>query len=776
MILTVASPGASASRDPGVLAGEVFTVGFVVHPAVRAAWEELGGTPTGAHRYRFPRAALDAALEVVERGCVDVAGAPGRSRAARLDAAGLGGHAAAKRSGPAGPTVTVRLTERTATVEVTCGPVTFAGVEVPPLGSSTRVCFDDALAVLEAARSARWPCADGGAPANFARVAALAHSSVLALPVPGAPGLARVRVGAGTLADTRAVIDELDVSAPAALDALEVIASHSPERVITATCALEAAATVDGWAVLHVDAAVVDAAVAAEPVELDVPGLAGYQSRFVSSYVGSGRGAVCALPPGLGKTVCAAASFAELARREPGWTALVVAPSAVLAQWEAELARWAPGVRAVVAERATTPQVRAELATGAHPTCVLVTPQYLAAFAEVCGHRFSDVCVDEAAWLRNPRSGRGRAAWELRSRARRGLALSGTPVTSDVDDLAALVAWACGDRHLFEGVPLSRWQATWDSAGPDGFTLAEVCGATVFCDTTGAPAADLAAVPDVDVEVHRLEATPADRAVSDAVWDLLERRRDEVASARDVLAGADAASAAARAARSELAAARMRVAATMAFARLAHSAASVAGTSTLAGAGTVAEGWARHGAGAKLPWVRDLVTGEATAGRSVLVFSDSEGAAAELTAELTAAGVSSVTLAGGRRTDRDAAVAAFTSGQAQVALVGPAAQLGVNLACADVVVHLDCGASGTTSKLVQRCARAARLGATGQRVRVVVPVVADTVDDALWAPLAARLSERVTHGGGGFGDDVPAHVDELLAARALSEGGAGSRS
>src|SRR5690606_16692299 len=132
----------------------------------------------------------------------------------------------------------------------------------------------------------------------------------------------------------------------------------------------------------------------------------------------------------------------------------------------------------------------------------------------------------------------------------------------------------CGDRHLFEGVPLSRWQATWDSAGPDGFTLAEVCGATVFCDTTGAPAADLAAVPDVDVEVHRLEATPADRAVSDAVWDLLERRRDEVASARDVLADADATSAAARAARSELAAARMRVAATMAFARLAHSAAS----------------------------------------------------------------------------------------------------------------------------------------------------------------------------------------------------------
>ncbi|MEM1033149.1 MAG: DEAD/DEAH box helicase [Myxococcota bacterium] len=167
-----------------------------------------------------------------------------------------------------------------------------------------------------------------------------------------------------------------------------------------------------------------------------------YQQRgiaWLASLYRLGLGGCLADDMGLGKTIQVLGLLSLLKkRREPGVDLLVV-PASLLANWQAEQARFAPHLRLLVAHASTLP--RAELnglsaeTIDAHDM-VLTTYGTVRRVATLSSFPWRAVVLDEAQAIKNPGTRQSRAVKALASRWR--LALTGTPVENRVGDLWAL--------------------------------------------------------------------------------------------------------------------------------------------------------------------------------------------------------------------------------------------------------------------------------------------------------------------------------------------------
>jgi superfamily II DNA or RNA helicase len=156
---------------------------------------------------------------------------------------------------------------------------------------------------------------------------------------------------------------------------------------------------------------------------------AGY--RWIMSNLRAGFGCILADDMGLGKTVQAIAVILRLA--EEGLLAegaLVVAPAALVTNWEREMHRFAPGLPVALYHGP-----RRSLPEGA--TVSLTTYETAARDSEKLSSRnFSVIVCDEAHLMKNSGTRRSRAIKSLGSA--HVLALSGTPVENRLEDLRSL--------------------------------------------------------------------------------------------------------------------------------------------------------------------------------------------------------------------------------------------------------------------------------------------------------------------------------------------------
>jgi non-specific serine/threonine protein kinase len=163
--------------------------------------------------------------------------------------------------------------------------------------------------------------------------------------------------------------------------------------------------------------------------------------HFLSSL---GLGACLADDMGLGKTVQVLALLLVLGRERAGHGAagpphLLVAPASVLANWAAEIARFAPGLSTFVAHPSAVPA--AEL-KAPDPDRLAATDVVLTTYGTVRRLRWVGatewdlVVLDEAQAIKNPAAQQSRAVKALRSRAR--IVLTGTPVENRLGDLWSL--------------------------------------------------------------------------------------------------------------------------------------------------------------------------------------------------------------------------------------------------------------------------------------------------------------------------------------------------
>ena len=150
-----------------------------------------------------------------------------------------------------------------------------------------------------------------------------------------------------------------------------------------------------------------------------------------------GLGACLADDMGLGKTMQVLALLLVLRRQDADRRpSLIVAPASLVANWEAEARRFAPGLRCFVAHPSATPA--AELKAIDERTLrdvdlVLTSYATLARTPALANVRWDLAVVDEAQAIKNPAAKQTRTVKQLDARAR--IALTGTPVENRLGDL-----------------------------------------------------------------------------------------------------------------------------------------------------------------------------------------------------------------------------------------------------------------------------------------------------------------------------------------------------
>lgn len=164
-----------------------------------------------------------------------------------------------------------------------------------------------------------------------------------------------------------------------------------------------------------------------------------------------GLGACLADDMGLGKTVQVISLLVALKKEKPSedrpHASLLLVPASLIANWKAEIRRFAPSLSVFFAHPSETPpdvlsSVTADPAKSLTGRDLVITSYGMAQRLPWFKSReWNLVILDEAQAIKNPAARQTRAAKELRARSR--IALSGTPIENRLSDLWSLFDFLC---------------------------------------------------------------------------------------------------------------------------------------------------------------------------------------------------------------------------------------------------------------------------------------------------------------------------------------------
>jgi SNF2 family DNA or RNA helicase len=221
-------------------------------------------------------------------------------------------------------------------------------------------------------------------------------------------------------------------------------------------------------------------------------------------------GGCLALDMGLGKTPT---MLAHLARSAGNGPALVVAPPAVVGNWAAEAAKFAPKLKVMVHHGAARASAK-QLATRVAKFDVIITT-YGTAVRDVealAGIEWSRMVLDEAQAIKNPANETAQQLRRIPSASR--IALTGTPIENGLGDLWAILDFTnpglVGTRPAF----ISQLSGEGEAA------LRALNGILVFRRTKSEPEV-AAELPDRIDELDHCHMTPEQIGLYQAVLDRL---------------------------------------------------------------------------------------------------------------------------------------------------------------------------------------------------------------------------------------------------------------
>jgi len=158
--------------------------------------------------------------------------------------------------------------------------------------------------------------------------------------------------------------------------------------------------------------------------------------RWLTTLRGLGLGGCLADDMGLGKTIQVLGALNLCRRNKERGTDLLVVPASLVDNWRAEIARFAPGLRVLVAHPSRIPSAELKKLpkrrVQAHDA-VITTYGTAMRTAWIKEYAWRHVILDEAQAIKNPGARQTRAVKALRSQWR--LALTGTPVENRLGDL-----------------------------------------------------------------------------------------------------------------------------------------------------------------------------------------------------------------------------------------------------------------------------------------------------------------------------------------------------
>ena len=188
-----------------------------------------------------------------------------------------------------------------------------------------------------------------------------------------------------------------------------------------------------------------------------------------------GLGGCLADDMGLGKTIQVIGLLSMLARRPRSKEAsrarvdLLIVPASLVENWEAELARFAPGLRPLIAHPSRLPSRELKALKAAEIEAydlVITTYGTLTRTPWMAKRAWRCVVLDEAQAIKNPSAKQTRAVKKLNANWR--LALTGTPVENSLGDLWSIFDFL-NPGLLGTAKGFSRFCKTMSEAGGDGF-------------------------------------------------------------------------------------------------------------------------------------------------------------------------------------------------------------------------------------------------------------------------------------------------------------------
>lgn len=165
-------------------------------------------------------------------------------------------------------------------------------------------------------------------------------------------------------------------------------------------------------------------------------------ANWLSFTTGLGLGACLADDMGLGKTVQVIAHLLACRRRAKGHRTLLVLPTSLLANWKAEITRFAPGLKTRFAhpaetDGATLKRLAADPEAELRDTDVVLTTYGMVKRQKwLTETEWDCVVLDEAQAIKNAGSQQTKSVKKLPARTR--IALTGTPVENRLSDLWSL--------------------------------------------------------------------------------------------------------------------------------------------------------------------------------------------------------------------------------------------------------------------------------------------------------------------------------------------------
>jgi superfamily II DNA or RNA helicase len=359
---------------------------------------------------------------------------------------------------------------------------------------------------------------------------------------------------------------------------------------------------------------------------------------------------------GLGKTIQTLAHI--LVEKEAGRLtapALVVAPTSLMGNWQAEAARFAPGLRVLLLHGTERLQRFGEI--GQHDLVLTTYALLPRDEAQLRAHRFHLLILDESQYIKNSRSKAAQAAAMLPAEHR--LCLTGTPLQNHLGELWAqfhfLMPGLLGDEKSFNAnfrKPIEKH----GDASRNTFLVRRI-KPFLLRRTKDAVAKELPAKTEM---VREVELAGAQRDLYETVRLAMDRKvRDAIATkgvARSQIVILDA---------------LLKLRQVCCDPRL-------------------VKGYAARGApSAKLNELMEMIVELLDEGRKILVFSQFTSMLALIEAELQARAIAYALLTGDTK-DRAGPVAAFQQGQVPLFLISlKAGGVGLNLTAADTVIHYD---------------------------------------------------------------------------------------
>ena len=409
-------------------------------------------------------------------------------------------------------------------------------------------------------------------------------------------------------------------------------------------------------------------------------------------------GGVLADDMGLGKTLQVIAAIVWAKAFEGAQTSLVVAPTSLVYNWQAELQRFAPALRVVVIEgnqRSRLTRWNELKETDSADVIIISYPLLRRDIGIIGDYPFRFVVLDEAQHIKNPQSLAAVSAGRLTGRAR--LALTGTPMENNPGELWSIFNFAL-PGYLMSLSQFMRRHG--DGGGSDALArrIRPFLLRRLKADV-------LPELPD-KIESRVLADMPREQRHVYAAAAMQLRERVE-----GVLAGKG------------LGRGRMEVLSAITQLR------QICCHPTL-----VLEKY--EGSSGKLDALMEILTGAMASGRRVLLFSQFTSMLTILRRSLDAEGITSLYLDGKTPvTQRMELVNRFNSGEGQAFLISlKAGGAGLNLTGADTVIHYDPWWNPAAED--QATDRAHRIGQKNV-VQVIRLITRGTIEEQV-----ARLSER----------------------------------